>query len=99
MVRDLKTMQIMVSIDETDIGKVKTGQKIKFTVNAYPDQTFTGAIRQVRFNPINRGGVITYDAVAMCDNSQYLLKPGMTAIVTIEVDKKQNIKRVPNCSN
>ncbi|MDH7554900.1 MAG: efflux RND transporter periplasmic adaptor subunit [Spirochaetota bacterium] len=96
MVRDLKTMQIMVVIDETDIGKVKSDQKIKFTVNAYPDQTFTGAIRQIRFNPVNRGGVITYDAVAICDNSQYLLKPGMTAIVTIEVDKKQNAMRIPN---
>ncbi|MCX8124643.1 MAG: efflux RND transporter periplasmic adaptor subunit [Spirochaetes bacterium] len=96
MVHDLKTMQIMVVIDETDIGKVKNDQKIRFTVNAYPDQTFTGAIRQIRFNPVNRGGVITYDAVAICDNSQYLLKPGMTAIVTIEVDKKQNVLRVPN---
>ncbi len=96
MVRDLKTMQIMVVIDETDIGKVKSDQKIKFTVNAYPDKTFTGAIKQIRFNPINRGGVITYDAVAICDNSQYLLKPGMTAIVTIEVDKKQNAMRIPN---
>jgi HlyD family secretion protein len=96
MVRDLKTMRIMVVIDETDIGKVKSDQKIKFTVNAYPDQMFTGSIRQIRFNPINRGGVITYDAVAICDNSQYLLKPGMTAIVTIEVDKKQNVMRIPN---
>jgi len=96
MVRDLKTMQIMVVIDETDIGKVKSDQKIKFTVNAYPDQTFTGSIKQIRFNPVNRGGVITYDAVAICDNSQYLLKPGMTAIVTIEVDKKQNVMRIPN---
>ncbi|MEJ5362771.1 MAG: efflux RND transporter periplasmic adaptor subunit [Spirochaetota bacterium] len=96
MVRDLKTMQLMVVIDETDIGKVKNDQKIKFTVNAYPDQTFTGAIRQIRFNPVNRGGVITYDAVAICDNSQYLLKPGMTAIVTIEVDKKQGAMRIPN---
>ncbi|MGQ9844249.1 MAG: efflux RND transporter periplasmic adaptor subunit [Spirochaetota bacterium] len=96
MVKDLKTMQLMVVIDETDIGKVKTGQHITFTVNAYPDQTFIGKIKQIRFNPMNRGGVITYDAVAECDNSQLLLKPGMTAIVTIEVDKRQKMKRINN---
>jgi len=96
MVDDLKNMSITVSIDETDIGKVKTGQPIKFTVNAYPEQMFHGTIKQIRFNPINRGGVITYDAIAICDNSQYLLKPGMTAIVTIEVEKKQKVLAIPN---
>ncbi len=96
MVRDLKTMKITVVIDETDIGKVKSDQKIKFTVNAYPDQIFTGVIKQIRFNPLNRGGVITYDAVGLCDNPQSLLKPGMTAIVTLEVDKKHNVMRISN---
>lgn len=96
MVKDLKKNILSIVIDETDIGKVRNGQKISFTVSAYPDQVFSGTISQVRFNPINRGGVITYDAIAICDNAQYLLKPGMTAIVTIEVDTKQNVMKIPN---
>ncbi len=92
----LKKMRLIISVDETDIGFIKNGQKVSFTVSAYPEDTFTGTIDQVRFNPITKGEVVTYESVVLCDNSELLLKPGMTATATIEVANKDGVLRVPN---
>jgi HlyD family secretion protein len=92
----LKKMRLIISVDETDIGYIENGQNVSFTVSAYPEKTFTGTIDQVRFNPITKGEVVTYESVVLCDNSKLLLKPGMTATATIEVVNKDGVLRVPN---
>ncbi len=92
----LKRMKLTISIDESDIGLMKKGQKVTFTVSAFPDTTFRGAIDQVRITPVMKGGLVTYESIVMCENDELLLKPGMTATATIEIFKKENVLRVPN---
>ncbi|MCP4132895.1 MAG: efflux RND transporter periplasmic adaptor subunit [bacterium] len=92
----LKTMRLIISIDEADIGIIKTGQKVFFSVSAFPEKVFTGKISQVRINPVKSGGLVTYQSQVICDNEELLLKPGMTATATVEVSKKQNALRVKN---
>ncbi len=92
----LKKMKLTISIDESDIGLIKKGQKVFFTVSAFPDNKFLGSIDQVRITPIIKGGLVTYESIVMCDNNELLLKPGMTATATIEISKKENVLRVPN---
>jgi HlyD family secretion protein len=89
-------MKLVISVDESDIGKIKKGQHVTFTVSAYPERTFSGTIKQVRMNPVPKGGVVTYQSTVICDNSDLLLKPGMTATVIIEIEKKDNVLHVPN---
>lgn len=92
----LKNMRLIISIDESDIGMIKKGQGVNFTVSAFQDKTFQGKISQVRINPVVKGGLVTYESVVICDNTELLLKPGMTATATIEINKKENVLRVPN---
>ncbi|MBN2160279.1 MAG: efflux RND transporter periplasmic adaptor subunit [Spirochaetes bacterium] len=92
----LKNMRLIISIDESDIGMIKKGQAVTFTVSAFQDKTFSGIINQVRINPVVKGGLVTYESVVICDNSKLLLKPGMTATATIQISKKENVLRVPN---
>ncbi|MFH2012342.1 MAG: efflux RND transporter periplasmic adaptor subunit [Pseudomonadota bacterium] len=94
--QDLTKMQIDTNVDEADIGKVKTGMDVEFTVDAYPDLTFKGAVSQVRNAPITVQNVVTYDVVVNVDNPEYKLKPGMTVNVSIIVSKKENILKIPN---
>ncbi|MFW6328174.1 MAG: efflux RND transporter periplasmic adaptor subunit [Bacteroidota bacterium] len=94
--RTLKKMKLVISIDESDIGYMKKGQRVTFNVSAYPDKKFDGKIDQVRFNPINKGGVISYESVVICNNSDLLLKPGMTATATVLVEEKKKVLRVAN---
>ncbi len=94
--QSLKNMKLIINVDETDIGYIKIGQKVLFTVSAYPERTFTGVINQVRFHPIKKGDVVTYQSLVLCDNEDLLLKPGMTATATIEVARKENAIRIPN---
>jgi HlyD family secretion protein len=94
--QNLKRMKLIINVDETDIGYIKIGQKVLFTVSAYPEHTFTGVINQVRFNPIKKSDVVTYQSMVLCDNEGLLLKPGMTATATIEVARKENAIRIPN---
>lgn len=94
--QSLMRMKLIISVDETDIGYIKIGQKVLFTVSAYPERTFSGVINQVRFNPIKKGDVVTYQSLVLCDNEGLLLKPGMTATATIEVARKENVMRIPN---
>jgi HlyD family secretion protein len=92
----LKKMRLTISIDESDIGQIKKGQEVFFTVSAFQDKTFRGKINQVRINPIMKGSVVTYESLVTCDNEELLLKPGMTATATIEISKRDNVLRVSN---
>jgi HlyD family secretion protein len=96
--QDLTKMQIDTSVDEADIGKVKVGQDVEFTVDAYADNTFKGKVGQVRIAPITVQNVVTYDVVITVDNPDVKLKPGMTANVSIIVAEKKDILRVPNAA-
>jgi len=96
--QDLTKMQIDTSVDESDIGKVKAGQKAAFTVDAYPESTFNGEVSVVRNAPITVSNVVTYDAVIIVDNTDLKLKPGMTANVSVETEIKQSVLRVPNAA-
>jgi HlyD family secretion protein len=92
----LRKMRLMINVDESDIGNIKTGQNVSFTVSAYPEKKFAGIISQVRINPVVQGAVVTYQSVVICENEELLLKPGMTATATIVVGDKKNVLRVPN---
>ncbi|OHD70470.1 MAG: hypothetical protein A2W19_08760 [Spirochaetes bacterium RBG_16_49_21] len=96
IVPSLKKMLLTISIDESDIGQIKKGQSVYFTVSAFPDKTFRGTIHQVRISPITKGSVVTYESLVVCDNDGLLLKPGMTATATVEIGRRDNVLRVPN---
>jgi len=96
MAKTLNKMKLIIKIDESDIGYVKKGQQVEFTVSAFPAEKFSGTIQQVRFNPINKGGVISYESVVICNNPERSLKPGMTATATVLVEEKKKVLRVPN---
>ncbi len=94
--RSLEKMRLMINVDESDIGNIRKGQKVTFTVSAFPERVFTGEISQVRINPLTKGDVVIYQSMVLCDNKDNLLKPGMTATATILVDQKTGVLRVPN---
>jgi HlyD family secretion protein len=93
--QDLTKMQISTDVAESDIGQVKEGAAAKFTVYAFPEKTFSGKVSQVRLNPIVVSNVVNYNALIDVDNSDLLLKPGMTATVSILAEKKKNIMKIP----
>ncbi len=93
---DLTKMQVNASIDEADIGRIKTGQQALFTVDAFPYTTFEGILKQVRIAPIIVQNVVTYDVIIKVENKELKLKPGMTANVTIIVEQVSNIVKIPN---
>jgi HlyD family secretion protein len=95
---DLSQMQINANVAEADIGGVEVGQPVEFTVDAYPLQTFTGRVVQVRNAPITVQNVVTYDTVIAVHNPDLKLKPGMTANVTIITAKRENVLKVPNAA-
>jgi HlyD family secretion protein len=95
---DLTDMQVLGSIDEADVGQVREGGKATFTVDAYPGQTFTGDINQLRLNSQTQQNVVTYTAVINVSNPDEKLMPGMTANITIPVAKRENVLRVPNAA-
>lgn len=92
----LKEMQLTINIDESDIGRVKSGQKVFFSVSAFPDKTFNGVINQVMINPVKSGALVSYQAIVLCNNEELLLKPGMTATATVVIDQKSAVLRVQN---
>ncbi|MCL5062450.1 MAG: efflux RND transporter periplasmic adaptor subunit [Nitrospiraceae bacterium] len=96
--QDLTKMQIDTNVDEADIGKIKAGQDVEFTVDAYPDITFKGRVSQVRIAPIIVQNVVTYDVVIRVDNPEIKLKPGMTANVSIIVAGKNNVLKIHNAA-
>ena len=92
---DLSRMQLSASIDESEMGKIRQGQTVTFTVDAYPGQSFPGRVEQVRLNPVVANNVVTYAAIISAANPGLRLKPGMTASVNVEVDRRENVLRVP----
>ncbi len=96
--RDLRLMQIDSNVAEADIGKVKVGQKVSFAVDAHPDRSFEGAVKQIRLNPIVEQNVVTYNVVVSVGNPDLLLLPGMTAYISIEVDQRDDALLVPNAA-
>lgn len=96
--QDLAKMQIDTNVDEADIGKVKVGQPVEFTVDAYPDVIFNGKVSQVRNAPITVQNVVTYDVVILVDNSDFKLKPGMTANVSVITSVKNGVLRILNAA-
>ncbi len=93
---DLSKMQIILAVDEADIGQVKAGQVVSFGVDAFPDRQYKGSVQQVRLSATNTNNVITYPVVVAVDNSDRSLLPGMTANAEIEVSRRDNVLRVPN---
>jgi HlyD family secretion protein len=92
---DLSKMQVEASIDESDVGRVKEGEPVSFHVDAFPSQTFVGKVLQVRLNPTVDSDVVTYTAIIDAPNGGLQLKPGMTALLSIEVARQDNVLRVP----
>lgn len=94
--QDLTKMQIEVSVSEADIGKVKEGQEVTYTLDGYPDSTFDGKVTQVRLSPTTVSNVVTYTVIVDVDNEDLKLKPGMTANVSIITSKSEEVFCVPN---
>ena len=91
-------MQIDANVGESDVGGVDEGQKVDFTVDAFPNRTFHGLVVQVRNSPTNVQNVVTYDTVIGVNNADMKLKPGMTANVSIIVAERSNALRIPNAA-
>ena len=94
--QDLQKMQIEVNVSEADIGKVKEGQDVEYTLDGYHDTTFKGKVTQVRISPTTVSNVVTYSVIVGVDNKDLKLKPGMTANVSIITAKHENVLCVPN---
>jgi HlyD family secretion protein len=95
---DLTKMKVECDVDESDIGKVKEGQKVRFTVEAYPNETFNGVVAQVRVSPTTVQNVVTYTTIVNVENPEKKLLPGMTATVSMIVGEAKNVLRVPNAA-
>ncbi|MBU1626164.1 efflux RND transporter periplasmic adaptor subunit [bacterium] len=96
LAEDLTKMELLVNVDEADVGQVKEGQNATFTVDAFPDKEFKAIITQVRFSPKTENGVVIYETLLSLDNSDLLLRPGMTATANINVTTIENAVLVPN---
>lgn len=94
----LEEMQLKASVDESDVGTIGAGQAVTFTVDAHPQQTFSGRVQQVRLNPVVEQNVVTYAAIISAPNPELKLKPGLTAHATIEVARRENVLRVPSAA-
>ncbi len=94
--QDLEKMQIEVNVSEADIGDVKEGQDVTYTLDGYPNSTFNGKVTQVRISPTTVSNVVTYSVIVTVDNSDLKLKPGMTANVSIITAQNKDVLSVPN---
>ncbi|MFW3372449.1 efflux RND transporter periplasmic adaptor subunit [Aliarcobacter butzleri] len=94
--KDLTNMDLIVSIDEADVADIKKDLAVTFTVDAYPNKVFNGKVKQVRLNPVDTNGVVTYETVVSVDNEDLLLKPGMTATAKIITKESKNKLLIPN---
>ncbi len=95
---DLSQMQIYATVDESDIGQIREGQSVRFTVYAYPDNTFYGTVRQIRLQPTTVQNVVNYTVVVDAPNKSGLLLPGMTATVDFIVEERKDVLLVPNAA-
>lgn len=93
---DLTQMQVIANIDESDVGRIRPGQPVTFTVDAYAAEEFDGTVSQIRLEPVVQQNVVTYATVIDVPNNDLRLKPGMTATVTLETARRENVLRVPN---
>ena len=94
--QDLTNMRVIADVDEADIGNVKVGQRVQFTVDAYPDDTFDGEVTQVRQEATTESNVVTYEVVISAPNMDLKLKPGLTANVTIYTSEKPQVCAIPS---
>lgn len=94
--QDLTNMQVVANVDEADIGGVKPGERVTFTVDAYPEDTFTGAVKQVRQEATTTNNVVTYEVIISAPNADLKLKPGLTANITIYTQERQGVVSVPS---
>lgn len=92
--QDLTNMQVVADVDEADIGDVKEGERVSFTVDAYPDDTFEGTVKQVRQEATTTNNVVTYEVVISAPNADLKLKPGLTANVTIYTAERKGVLSV-----
>lgn len=95
---DLSRMEIVLAVDESDIGQVRQGQAVSFTVDAFPDRQFRGEVSQVRLSATNTNNVITFPVVVAVDNADQALLPGLTANAEIEVSRRDGVLKVPNAA-
>jgi HlyD family secretion protein len=93
---DLTQMQVIANIDQADIGLVEQAKSVRFTVDAFPGKEFDGKIAEMRLNPVNVQNVVTYNVVINVENPEQKLKPGMTANLTITIDERNDVLKVPN---
>ncbi|MBP9805290.1 MAG: efflux RND transporter periplasmic adaptor subunit [Candidatus Accumulibacter sp.] len=96
--QDLSEMRIDSSFAEADIGKIREGQKVRFTVDAFPNRNFQGEVQQIRLNPTTQQNVVTYNVRVSLSNPEHILLPGMTAYVSIGVASRQDVLLVPNAA-
>ena len=92
---DLAQMRVNAAVDEADVGRVREGQEVVFHVDAFPEREFKGTVEQVRLNPTTVSNVVSYNTIVSVDNRDLLLRPGMTATVSIVVRKAENALRLP----
>lgn len=95
---DLRQMEIVLAIDEADIGQVQNGQSVKFGVDAFPDRNFRGKVKQIRLAATNTSNVITYPVVVEVENADQTLLPGMTANAEIEISNRENVLSIANAA-
>jgi HlyD family secretion protein len=95
---DLRRMEISANVDEADVGSVREGQRASFTVNAFPGRTFEGRVKQVRLGSQTVQNVVIYTAIISVENPRHELKPGMTANLRIETERRDDVLRVPNAA-
>jgi len=96
--QDLSKMQIDANFAEADIGNIRVGQDVKFTVDAFPNRNFKGVVKLIRLNPTSEQNVVTYDVVVNVNNPENLLLPGMTAYVNITVAERKDVLLIPNAA-
>src|SRR5437868_12813968 len=95
---DLTKMQVIANIDQADIGVVENAKSVRFSVDAFPGKDFDGKIEQMRLNPQTVQNVVTYNVVIDVDNPEQKLKPGMTANLTVTIDERNSVLKVPNAA-
>ena len=95
---DLSRMQVNASVDEADIGNISSAEDVKFTVDAYPNDNFRATIAEIRLSPQTVQNVVTYSVILSIDNSAMKLRPGMTANITITVDQRDSVMKMPNAA-
>jgi len=98
LARNLEEMQVLTTVDEADIGRIQPGSQTTFTVDAWPETTFSGKVAEVRQSAVTTNNVVTYPVIVHASNPGLRLKPGMTATVSIAIERREDILMVPNAA-